>query len=175
MNTVRDLLNFKKNQTLSWVSPYDTVVTAIQKMSNSNLGAISVIDNDEIIGLFSEQDYTRKLLLKGKSPFTTQVHEVMVEKIIYATSDYTLEECLAVMTKNRIRHLPIIDNGIIRALLPIEDIIEAVMEDKEFLIDQLTKYVAGTPFVANQTQKINKLGIRELIWTQKKNYEEMSN
>jgi len=174
MNTVKDLLNINKNKELYWVSPYDTVATAIQKMSRHNLGAILVIHKNEVVGIFSEQDYTRKICLQGKAPQNTNIYEVMVPKIIYASSDYLLEECLAVMTQNHIRHLPIIDYGKILALLSIEEIVKAVLDDKEFIIDQLTKYVAGSPFVANKSEcEARKKLVRELILDQREKYEKI--
>lgn len=169
MNTVRDLLTFKDKKRLFSVSPYDTVASALCKMSDNNLGAILVMDEGEIVGLFSERDYARKLLLHGKSSLVTPIHEVMVRKVIYVTPDYLLDECLALMTKNHIRHLPVIDiKGEALALLSIEDIVEAILEGKEFMIAELTRYITGSLF-ANY-EKPKRKNVRELVFIRPKEY-----
>lgn len=169
MNTVRDLLTFRSKRQLFTVSPYDTVATALRKMSDHNLGAILVMDEGEIVGLFSEREYARKLFLQGKSSPVTPVHEVMVRKVIYVTPDYLLEECLALMTKKHIFYLPVIDaNGVVQALIGIEDVVEAILDGKEFMIAELTRYVTGSPLSAYEKPRKNP--VRELIYFRPKRY-----
>lgn len=170
MYTVSDLLRFRNKRRLFSVSPYDTVAAALGKMADNNLGAILVMDEGEIVGLFSERDYARKLLLHGKSSLVTPIHKVMVKKVIYVTPEYLLEECLALMTKKHIRHLPVIDNqGKVLALISLEDVVEAVLEGKEFLIAELTKYVTGSPLANYESPKRDN--VLELVYCRSKEYE----
>jgi CBS domain-containing protein len=166
---VKDLLTCKDEKYLFTVSPYDTVASVIQKMSDKDLGAALVMDEDEIVGLFSERDYARKLLLHGKSSLTTPIYEVMERKVIYVTPDYSLEECLALMTKKHIRYLPVMDsNGQALALLSIDDVVSAVLEGKEFIISELTQYITGS--LTTNYEKKERDNVRELIFIRPKKY-----
>ncbi len=151
MINVRDLLSRKNSLRLPSVFPRDSVATALSKMAENNLGAILVMENEQVVGIFSERDYARKLLLFKKSSLVTPVKDVMVKRIIYVTPDYSLEECLALMTKKHIRHLPVMDgSGSVHALISIEDVVEAILDGKEFIISELTRYVTGSPTVGSQ-------------------------
>lgn len=173
MNTVNDLLKFKERKPFYSISPNDSVASAIRKMSDDNLGALLVMDDGDIVGLFSERDYTRKLLLFGKSSLVTPIHEVMVRHVVYVTPEYQLEECLALMTKKHIRHLPVINSdGIVLALLSIEDVVEALLEGKEFIISELTRYVTGSPLA--DYEKREKKRVNELILIKPKKYVQSS-
>ena len=143
MTTVKDLIIKNKYHVLHWISPKDKVSTAIQKMSDHNLGALIVIENNKIVGVFSEKYYARKLLLKGKSSIDTNVCEVMERKVLYVTPDYDLEECLAIMTNKKIRDLPVIDNGLAVYLLSIDEVSLTLLAGKEFMISSLTQYITG--------------------------------
>lgn len=169
MNTVRDLLSCKNNRCLYSLSPYDTVATALGKMSDNSLGAVLVMDEGDVVGIFSERDYARKLLLQKRSSLVTPIHEVMVRKVIYVTPDYSLEECLALMTKKHIRHLPVIDSqGEVLSLISIEDVVEEVLDGKEFMISELTRYVTGTPIANYEARR--PTNVRELFFIRPKNY-----
>lgn len=158
MNTIKDLLIFKGKKNIFSVSPHDSVASALSTMSENNLDAILVMDGNEIVGLFSEKDSARKLLLNGKSSTLTPIHEVMERAVIYVTPDYLLDECLALMTKKHIRHLPVIDkNGETLALISIEDVVEAVLEGKEFMISELTRYITGSPIINYGKQKYESI------------------
>lgn len=161
MKIVKDLIE-NLNINLVSVSPYDTVANTIQKMSDYDLGAILVIDNTEIVGVFSEKDYARKLLLKGKSSLDTLVHEVMVTDVIYVTPEYNLEDCLALMIHKHIRHLPVISCDKVIALISMETITSALLEGKEFEIASLLQYITGSLTLDWKTAK--PVQVRELIW-----------
>lgn len=158
MNTIKDLLIFRGKKNIFSVSPYDSVASALSIMSENNLDAILVMDGSEIVGLFNEKNSARKLLLNGKSSTLTPVHEIMERAVIYVTPDYLLDECLALMTKKHIRHLPVIDkNGETLALISIEDVVEAVLEGKEFMISELTRYITGSPIINYGKQKYESI------------------
>lgn len=169
MNTVRDLLS-TRDKRIVHVSPYDSVATALRKMSDENIGAILVLDDEEVVGVFSERDYARKLLLHGKSSLVTPIHEVMIRHVLYVTPNYSLEECLALMTKKHLRNLPVIEEGKVLALVSIDDIVEAVLEGKEFMISELTRYVTGSFFSSYEKPKLEN--IRELVFIKPKKYGE---
>lgn len=161
METVGNLQ--KKSGQVQFVIPTDTVATALQKMADQDLGAILVIDDNRIVGIFSERDYARKILLRGKSSLTTPVSEVMNPRVIYVSPDYTLEECLALMTKKKMRHLPVIDNSRLLAVITMEDVVKALIEDQVFYINELTKYVTGSLVLENEDSPHHS--VRELFWT----------
>lgn len=157
---VRDLLKLKKLGPIHSVTPYESVETALRKMADHDVGAILVIDNGKIEGVFSERDYARKLLLRGKSEIKTPVHQVMKRDVVYVTPNYFLEDCLALMMERHIRHLPVIEDDKVLALISIEHVVETLLEGKEFLINELTQYVTGSlvPFVDK-----HQGGVRERI------------
>ncbi len=161
MNSVYDLITMRKNKKMFWVSPYDNVASAIQKMSDNKIEALAVLDNEEIVGVFSEHEYTGKLLQYEKSVFLTPIFEVMITKVIYVTPDYLLEECLAIMTKNHIRYLPVLDNGKLVDLIAIEDVVNALLQNKDFIISNLSQYLSGSPTFNIETQK--PYVVRELV------------
>lgn len=164
MNSVREYLkSIKDRKPLLQIAPHDTVAYAIRLMSENDLGALVVSDHDEIVGLFSERDYARKLLLENKSSLITPVHEVMVTKVVYVTQDFLLDECMALMTKKKIRHLPVLDNGKVIDVLTIDEVAEALLNGKEFIISELTKYITGSPIYNFPERRINKTV--ELIWS----------
>lgn len=161
METVGNLQ--KKSGQVQFVTPTDTVAMALQKMADQDLGAILVIDDNRIVGIFSERDYARKILLKGKSSLTTPVFEVMNPRVIYVTPDYTLEECLALMTKKKMRHLPVIDHSRLLSVITMEDVVKALIEDQVFYINELTKYVTGSLVLENEDSPHHL--VRDLFWT----------
>jgi predicted transcriptional regulator len=168
MNTVKELMAHKQSlagdsDSAHWhVMPHDTVATAIQRMSEYNLGAVLVLENHEIVGIFSERDYARKIMLMGKSSLTTPVFSVMAVNVIYVTPNYTLDECLAIMTNKHFRHLPVIENGKLVSLISIEDVAAALIEGKEFMIAELTKYITGAFHF--QSKPALPPVVNELVW-----------
>jgi len=162
METVSSL--HKSSNPVQFIAPIDTVATALQIMADNDLGAILVIDQNRIVGIFSERDYARKILLKGKSSLTTPVSEVMNSRVIYVTPDYTLEECLALMTKRKMRHLPVIDHSKLLSVITMEEVVGALIDDQVFYINELTKYVTGS-LVLEDTDSPHHF-VRELVWSQ---------
>lgn len=119
-----------------------TVYDALAKMAEANIGALVIVDErDKVVGVLSERDYARKVILKGISSLNTPVHAIMEKNVYYATPSHTVEECMALMTETRYRHLPVLDNGRLIGLISIGDMVKATIKAKEFIIDQLTNYI----------------------------------
>jgi CBS domain-containing protein len=145
MKTVREILSIKGNQIWS-INQDSTVFKALIVMADKSIGALLVVDNNHNpVGVMSERDYARKVILVGKSSKETMVKEIMSSKVIYVTPDRSPEECLALMTNKRIRHLPVLENGKLIGFISIGDVVKAVLDEKEFTIDQLVHYIKDTP------------------------------
>jgi CBS domain-containing protein len=145
MKTVREILANKGNQIWS-INQDSTVFKALIMLADKSIGALLVVDkNGNPVGIMSERDYARKVILVGKSSKETVVKEIMSSKVIYITPDRSPEECLALMTNKRIRHLPVLDNGKLTGFISIGDVVKAVLDEKEFTIDQLVHYIKNTP------------------------------
>jgi len=132
-----------KSPIVSTVNSSATVFEAIQLMSNKNIGALPVMDGDKLVGIVSERDYTRKVILKGKSSKNTRVEEIMTPEPIVVGPEDTVAECLRIMTVKRIRHLPVLEHGEMIGILSIGDLVKWIISAQEATIDQLTKYVFG--------------------------------
>jgi len=143
MAIVRHILD-KKGQFVWTIRPDDTVLAAIEEMARKDVGALVVVENGDPIGIFTERHYARDVFLKGRSSPTTVVKDVMRTGFLYVTPERTVEECMAIMTAERVRHLPVMDNGNLVGLISIGDLVKSIIEDREFVIDQLTKYITGT-------------------------------
>jgi len=142
MDTVRDLLNTKGGKVWT-IQPDETVLDAIQTMAEQDVGSLVVIEDGKPIGIFTERHYAREVFLKGKRAPTTQIREIMSMRVIYASPEQTIEECMAVMTDKRIRHLPILDHGKLIGIVSIGDLVKSRIADQEFTIEQLTQYIHG--------------------------------
>lgn len=142
MKNCRELLDQKGNAIWS-VKPDETVFSTLQLMADKGIGAVLVFENDRLIGLFSERDYARQVILKGKSSRDTAVREVMTSRVTYVRPDQTVDDCMAVMTDKRVRHLPVIDGTQVIGILSIGDIVKAVISEKQFIIEQLEQYITS--------------------------------
>ncbi len=142
MALVNDLLR-KKSSDIWSVGPETTVFAALQLMAEKNIGAVLVKQDEQLVGLISERDYARKLVLEDRSSRDTPVRDVMTEHIAYATPSMDIEECLAVMTDKHFRHMPVMDDNKLVGLISIGDLVKAIIEHKEFMIEQLEHYIAG--------------------------------
>ena len=120
-----------------------TVYEALQLLADKGIGALLVVEQDKPVGIFSERDYARKVFLLGKSSKETLVEQVMHAKVMYVRPDQTLEECMALMTHKHIRHLPVMEDDKLVGLISIGDVVKAMFDEKEFMIEQLVKYVQG--------------------------------
>jgi len=146
MKTVREILLNKGNQVWT-ISPDSTVYDALKLMSEKEIGAVLVCEGDNIKGIISERDYARKIILEGKLSKQTKVSEIMSEKVIYVNPDKRTSECMALMINKKIRHLPVLENQKLTGLISIGDVVKAIIDEKEFLIDQLVNYITSTPSI----------------------------
>ena len=143
MTTVNQLLQVKGNDVWS-VTPSTTTFEAVKLMADMNIGSLLVIENDEIVGIFSERDYARKVALLNRSSKTTPVGEIMSSPVVSVRPDQNLQKCMALMTDKRIRHLPVIDeNGELMGIISIGDVVKAVISEQEVIINHLQDYIAG--------------------------------
>ena len=142
MKTVRDILK-QKGLGLCSVRPDSTVYDALKLMAEKNIGAVLVLDGERPVGILSERDYARQVILKGKTSKDTPVREIMTSKVVFVRPEQSIEECMALMTDKRIRHLPVIEEGKLIGVVSIGDIVKAVISEKEFLIAQLENYIAS--------------------------------
>lgn len=138
--TVRDVLRVKGNEVCS-VKPNNSVLDALKLMAERDIGAVMVMDGERPVGIFSERDYARQVVLKGKTSKDTPVREVMTTKVAFVRPQQTIEECMALMTAKRFRHLPVIENNKLVGILSIGDVVKAVIAEQEFLIEQLVNYI----------------------------------
>lgn len=142
MHTIHQILDHKGSDIL-WVAPDSTVFDAIRKMAEKGIGALLVMHEDKPVGMFSERDYARKVILEGRSSRDTKVKDIMSGSLITIDGRATAEAGLALMTRERVRHLPVIDGGKLVGLVSIGDLVNAVIDDQKLLIQQLERYVAG--------------------------------
>ena len=144
MITVRDILRAKGNQIWS-VSPDATVFDALELMAEKNVGALVVLDGENLAGIFSERDYARKIILKGKASKETSVEEIMTSEVTTVHPGQSVDDCMALMTDKRIRHLPVFEAEKLVGLISIGDVVKAVISEREFMIQQLEHYITGGP------------------------------
>lgn len=142
MKTVRDLLK-QKGRDIWSVAPDSTVYDALKVMAEKNIGAVLVREAGRPVGIFSERDYARQVILKGKSSKDTPVREVMTSKVVFVRPEQSIEDCMALMTDKRFRHLPILEEGQLVGLLSIGDVVKALISEKDFLIEQLANYISS--------------------------------
>jgi CBS domain-containing protein len=140
MNFVSQILKDKKGKIWS-VAPHETAYQALQIMSDQNLGALLVIDRRGVVGIFSERDYSRKVILKGKSSKTTPVSELMTKKVLYVDPGTTVEDCVVLMTEKSIRHLPVMEKNQLVGILTVGDVLKQLIEDQKFEIQELERYI----------------------------------
>ena len=143
MKYVRDVLQ-KKGYDIWSVAPDTPVYKALQLMSEKNCGAVLVLHQEALVGILSERDYARKVILKGKSSKNTPVEEIMSQRVVCIQPDNTIDECMALMTDKRIRHLPVLkDEETLVGLISIGDVVKEVISEQEFIINQLESYISA--------------------------------
>ncbi len=142
METVRSILRGKRREVYS-LGPDDSVYRAIEMMAEKGVGALLVVSEKRLVGIVSERDYARKVILRGKSSKTTPVKEIMTSPVIYVTPDHTVMECMHVMTIKRVRHLPILDEESIVGVVSIGDLVRSIITEQAATIEQLEHYIAG--------------------------------
>ena len=143
MKTVRQLLEAKGHDVWS-IGPKESVSAAIELMAEKGIGALLVMEGANTVGVISERDCLRKVFLKkARSAAETEVREIMTKRVIYAPPDHSVEECMALMTDKRIRHLPVLENGKLVGVISIGDLVKAIIDEQQFIIDQLVHYITG--------------------------------
>lgn len=141
--TVRQLLQEKGFAVWS-ISPDATVFEALQQMAEKNVGSLVVVERGEPVGIFSERDYARKVILHGHASRELEVRAVMSDGLVTVGPEQNLSDCMRLMTDHRVRHLPVLENGRQIGVISIGDVVKAVMAEQEFLIEQLQSYISGT-------------------------------
>ncbi len=142
MGTIRELLAEKGDDVWS-IGPDDSVLDAIQRMAEHEIGALAVVDQGRLVGIISERDYARKLILEGKSSKDTRVRDVMTARVIYAQPHQSVEECMSIMNDNRIRHMPVMKDDQMVGMLSLKDLVKVIISEQQFIIDQLETYITG--------------------------------
>lgn len=142
MTTIRQVLE-KKGREVTTIAPDETVFRAIEIMAERDIGALVVAKNDVPLGLLTERDYARQVILKGRSSVNTPIRDVMVENFQAVTPDDTVEACMQLMTDKHIRHLPVLENGRLAGLVSIGDLVKSVIDQQRSTIEQLVGYVSG--------------------------------
>ena len=142
MYTVRDILREKGAQMYT-TSPQTTVYEALQVMNDNNVGALLVFEKEEMVGIISERDYARKMIIKGKYSQDTPVGDIMTTQVITVTPDQNLEACMELISGKRIRHLPVVEETRVVGIISIGDIVKGIISHKESVIEQLEKYIKG--------------------------------
>lgn len=142
MRTVRQLLD-AKSPAIHAIRPEAPVLDAIRLMADAHIGAVLVMDGPRLVGILSERDYARKVVLQGRSSAETPVRDIMTSRVLTTTSADTSERCMKMMTEHRIRHLPVIDGDDVVGVVSIGDLVKAVIEDQRVELDSLQRYIAG--------------------------------
>ena len=143
MKLVKDILKSKGHEIWS-VKPNDTVFDAVKLMADKGIGALLVLDGDKLVGIVTERDYARKIILEGKSSKDSSVGEIMTTQVLCVSPERTIEECMALMTDKRARHLPVLDHERVVGVVSIGDLVKAVISEQQVLIDHLQHYISGS-------------------------------
>ena len=144
MTKLEDFLKLNKNRKVLTISKDQSVIQALILMSENNIGAIIIVDNNDFpIGIFSERDYARKIVLKGKSSKDTLLDEVMTKELITVTKNYKIDQCMKIMNEKGIRHLPVLENKKIVEIISIRDVLKIMMKEQKELIDHLQKFITS--------------------------------
>ncbi len=143
MNTVAQILGSKPDQAVYTMEPTASAHEAVRLMADKNIGALVVVERGKVVGIVSERDYARKVVLMARSSKDTPLRDIMSSPVMYVRPDQTGEECMALMTENRLRHLPVMDGGQLIGLISIGDLVKATISEQQFIIEQLEHYIAG--------------------------------
>ncbi len=143
MTSVAHILNSKADNAIQSIAPHASVFEALELMASKNIGALLVMEAQEVRGIFTERDYARKIVLKGRLSPQTQVQEVMTSAVMFVTPAQTSDYCMALMTEKHLRHLPVIDSGQLVGLISIGDLVKDIISEQKFIIEQLESYITG--------------------------------
>jgi CBS domain-containing protein len=143
MHTIRTILKNKNSDEVWSVTPEDTVLEAIKRMAQLRIGALLVMEGERLVGILSERDYARKIILQGRRSADTRVAEIMTPEVATASKEMTAQQGLAMMTEGFFRHLPVMEEGRVVGLVSIGDLVKAVIADQQAVIEELERYVTG--------------------------------
>jgi len=143
MKSAAQILKSKPEQTVQSVAPSTSVFDAVKLMAEKNIGALLVMEDVKIVGMITERDYARKIVLMDRSSKETPVRDIMTSPVMYVRPDQTNEECMALMTDNRLRHLPVVEGGKLIGLISIGDLVKDIISEQRFTIEQLEHYIMG--------------------------------
>ena len=125
------------------IAPTATVLEALQMMADKSVGALLVMEGEKIAGILTERDYARKIALMGRTSVSTLVSDVMTQDVMYVQPTQTSEECMALMTENRLRHLPVVEDGAVLGMISIGDLVKDIISEQKFIIEQMKHYISG--------------------------------
>ena len=143
MTAVADILKSKSDNTVHAIAPGDSVLDALQRMAEKRIGALLVMEGETIVGIVTERDYARKIALLGRTSAATLVRDVMTADVMYVRPTQTSQECMALMTENRLRHLPVVEADKLLGLISIGDLVKDIISEQQFIIEQLEHYITG--------------------------------
>ncbi|MBP3981107.1 CBS domain-containing protein [Acidovorax sp. JG5] len=143
MTAVAEILKSKNDNTVHAIAPGGSVLDALERMADKHIGALLVMEGEAIVGIFTERDYARKIALMGRTSAVTLVSDVMTAEVMYVSPTQTSQECMALMTENRLRHLPVVDGGKLMGLISIGDLVKDIISEQKFIIEQLEHYITG--------------------------------
>ena len=143
MKLVANILKAKPDHRVYAIAPAASVFEALKLMADKNIGALLVLDDGEIVGIITERDYARKVVLLGRASPQTPVRDVMSPVVMFVGPHHTTEQCMALMTQNRLRHLPVMEDGKLLGMVSIGDLVKDIISEQEFIIEQLERYITG--------------------------------
>jgi CBS domain-containing protein len=143
MKTVKEIIEKKGSDVFS-ISPHDTVFDALKMMSDKDVGALLVIEDEKLVGILSERDYARRIILMDRASKTTTVSELMTRNVLYVTPEKTLEDCMVIMASKKIRHLPVMENEKLMGLISSTDVVRNIISEQKSTIDALEKYISSS-------------------------------
>jgi len=143
VTTVAEVLRGKQSQTVFTIAPTASVYDALVLMADKSIGALLVMEGGRVVGIVTERDYARKIALMSRLSRETEVREIMTSAVMYVRPNQTSDECMALMTENRLRHLPVMDDGKLLGMISIGDLVKGIISEQKFIIEQLEHYITG--------------------------------
>ena len=143
MTVVAEILKSKPDAAVHSIAPSASVLDALKSMAQLRIGALLVMEGQAIVGILTERDYARKIALMGRSSVSTLVSDVMTQDVMYVQPTQTSEECMALMTENRLRHLPVVEDGAVLGMISIGDLVKDIISEQKFIIEQMKHYISG--------------------------------